>query len=346
MRTCTPSLRDLRIDPVGGPDTIGMSTAIDYIRIGDEPGAPVYQTIITQQMPAAGGTTPSVTHGTGQMVYAMESKRFRLVWNDAVPGLKITERIYLDEDNPNRLHLDFTFEDPDGSGGAPRGKLNISTWYSGYWAGGDWDGTGTRSRTNITPDGLLVDPPTWVIPHEFTHTFQFVNNRGMPGSWYEPHANYVRERWIEHYESLYPGGATGLATEALRNTHFVLGDGRDLYLRWTPFLYLDTNPDNLPDLGEGTLVKIWQQSPPGQNPYEILDTIAPITGKKNVFGYMAQRGVTMNYPNRPIMRNRFSGDRLVTRSQYTDLEQRSDKVPGPFMSWWFLTLEPMGAKSR
>ena len=29
------------------------------------------------------------------------------------PRLKITERIYLDEDNPDVLHLDFTFEDPD-----------------------------------------------------------------------------------------------------------------------------------------------------------------------------------------------------------------------------------------
>ncbi|MGD8810291.1 MAG: DUF6152 family protein [Gammaproteobacteria bacterium] len=29
------------------------------------------------------------------------------------PRLKITERIYLDEENPDVLHLDFTFEDPD-----------------------------------------------------------------------------------------------------------------------------------------------------------------------------------------------------------------------------------------
>ena len=29
------------------------------------------------------------------------------------PDLKITERIYLDGDNPDILHLDFTFEDPD-----------------------------------------------------------------------------------------------------------------------------------------------------------------------------------------------------------------------------------------
>lgn len=342
------TLTDLRIDPVDGAGTTGMAFAIDFIRVGDEPGAPVYQTITTVEMPVAGGSTPAgAAHGAGQTVYSMESKRFRIVWNDAVTALNgwtadMPHGTLRNAEEVWQVHAKklgyrepcFTMEDPTGGGGTIRGKVNISTWHAGYWAGGDWDGSGNRCRFNATPDGLRVDPPTWVLPHELMHDFQFVNNQaGMPGAWYEAHADYATERWLEHYQVLFPN-TTSLATEALKNAHIIMGDGRDQYLKWLPFLYMDSNPDDLPDLGEGTSALMWQQNPSGQNPFNLLDTLAPTTGKKDLFGHMAQHGATMNYPARPMMRNIFSSDPLVTRSQYTDLVQRSDEP-----DWWRVPYE-------
>ena len=79
------TLRDLRIDPVDGAGTSGMSFALDYVRVGDEPAAPVYQPRVSAECPAAGGATPGgVPTGPGQTVYSLESKRFRILWNDAV----------------------------------------------------------------------------------------------------------------------------------------------------------------------------------------------------------------------------------------------------------------------
>lgn len=342
------TLTDLRVDPVDGAGSSGMAFAIDYVRIGDEPNAQVYQTIITDEMPVAGGTTPAgATYGGGQTVYSMESKHFRFLWNDAVTanGLWTTDMPHGTLRNAEevwQVHAKlmgyrepcFTMEDPTGSGGTTRGKINISTWYGGYWAGGDWDGSGTRCRFNATPDGLRVDPPTWVLPHELMHDFQFVNNQNsMPGSWYEGHANYGAERWLEHYQYLYPN-TSSLDPAGVKYAHQILCDGRDEYLTWLPFLYMDTNPDNLPDLGEGIVAQLWQQNVAGQNPFNVLDTIAPTTGLKDIFGHCAQHGATLNYPAQPSLADSIAWDTTVPRFQFTDLVERPDDP-----SWWRVPYE-------
>jgi Family of unknown function (DUF6055)/Concanavalin A-like lectin/glucanases superfamily len=334
------TLRDLRIDPVDGSGSSGLPYAIDYIRIGDEPGATVYQPRYTSECPAAGGSTPSAAQfGPGQAVLSMESKHFRFLWNSAVAAhaswtadmahgtlrnLEETWQLYA-----NKLGYREVAYAIGTTSGTPY-KMNVTSWYGGYWAGPD-DYSGTAyARLNITPDGLRVDPPTWVIPHELMHCFQFHNNSGyLPGEWFEFHANYGRERWLQWYQSLY-SGSSGIDPTALRSAHLNIGAGRDYYLCWPFFQYIDENPDQLPDLGEGTAVKLWQQTQQNEYPFTTLERLTPTSTLKDIVGGFARRGVTYNYSSKAAIQSALAGfgepldNAATSRWQFTDLVQRPD----------------------
>ncbi len=343
------TLRDLRIDPVDGAGTSGMSFALDYVRVGDEPSAPVYQPRYTTECPAAGGVTPGGTaFGPGQTVYSLESKRFRILWNDAI----IAHASWTSTMARNTLRnaeecwqvyvAKMGYREPAWATGAgttgTRYKLNITTWHSGYWAGGD----GSHARLNITPDGLRENPPSGVIPHELMHCFQFHNTSGnVPGAWWEGHANYGRERYNQHYRLLYASNQrSGIDPTYLRCAHQVIAHGRDYYLSWPLFMYLDENPDALPDLGEGTNVKLWQQTASGQYPLTLLENLTPTTSLKDIVGYFARRGATYNYAFKTDIQAALAAfgaplDNAATqRWQFTDLVRRADDP-----SWWRVPYE-------
>lgn len=343
------TLRDLRIDPVDGAGTSGMSFALDYVRVGDEPGAPVYQPRVSTECPAAGGLTPGgAPTGPNQAVSSLESKRFRLLWNDAVAanGSWTATMARATLRNAEECWQVFVnkmgYREPAWAMGAgtsgTRYKLNITTWHSGYWAGGD----GSYARLNITPDGLRENPPSGVIPHELMHCFQFHNTSGnVPGAWWEGHANYGRERYNEHFRLLYPANQrSGIDPTYLRCAHQIIGHGRDYYLSWPLFLYLDENPDALPDLGEGTNVKLWQQTAAGQYPLTLLENLTPTTSLKDIVGYFARRGATYNYAYKTDIQAALASfgaplDNAATqRWQFADLARRADDP-----NWWRVPYE-------
>ena len=127
-------------------------------------------------------------------------------------------------------------------------KVNVTTWNGGYWTGADGNNI---PWVNITPDGLRVDPPTWVPPHEFTHACQEDANtngtQNVDGQFWENNANYGREQWLYYYP--WDTNQSGLDPNYANMSHFWIGHGRDYYLCWPFWLYLDENPDNLPGLG-------------------------------------------------------------------------------------------------
>ena len=343
------TLRDLRIDAVDGSGTSGMNFAVDYVRIGDEPGAAVYQARITTECPAAGGTTPSgAAIGPGQTVSSMESKHFRFLWNPAVAahGSWTSDMAQGTLRNLEECWQIFAkkmgYREPAwaiGSGtSGTRRKLNVTTWHSGYWAGQD----GTHARLNITPDGLRVNPPSGVIAHELMHCFQFHNTSNyVPGSWWEGHANYGRERYLQHFRDLYPSSQrSGIDPTYLRCAHQILGHGRDYYLSWPMFMYLDENPDGLPDLGEGTLVKLWQQTQINEYPLMALERLTPSSNLKDIVGMFARRQATYNYKFKTDIQAALASsgapldNAATSRWQFTDLEQRADDPV-----WWQVPYE-------
>lgn len=345
------TLRDLRIDAVDGAGTSGMSFAVDYIRIGDDPAAVAYTARITTECPAAGGATPSgALIGPNEAVMSMESKHFRFLWNasaasnsawvssmpnGASGALRNAEECW------QVLVKKLGYREPcfaTGTTSGTRYKVNITTWHAGYWAGLD----GNYARLNITPDGLRENPPTGVLPHEFTHVIQFHNSSNyVPGAWWEGHANYGRERYLQHFGALYPANQrSGIDPTYLRCAHQILGHGRDYYLSWPMFMYLDENPDNLSDLGEGTMVKLWQQAQINEYPLMTLERLTPSSTLKDIVGNFARRQATYNYQSKADIQAALAtfgaplDNAATSRWQFTDLVQRPDDA-----TWWRVPYE-------
>ncbi|MES2924635.1 MAG: DUF6055 domain-containing protein [Verrucomicrobiota bacterium] len=338
-------LRDLRIDPVDGAS--GTAFAIDYFRIGDEPEPVVYKMRETVQCPAPDGKTPpGAEFGAGQKVLSLESKRFRILWNAGVEKhggwnaniprgtLRNLEEVWqvfvkkLGYTPPNQV-----IGNPAAT---PKYKLNVLTYYGGYWAGVD-EGF---AHMNVTPDGLRVDPPSGVLPHEGMHCFQFHTTSGhVPSEWFEFHANYARELYTEHYRALFPG-ASDINPNYVRCAHQTIEDGRHYYLSWPMLMYLDENPDALPDLGPGTVANIWRQTKESEFSLMALERLTPTTSLKDIAGYFARRGATYDYKNQATIKAVLVGfdppldNAATSRWQISELVQRPDDP-----SWWRVPFE-------
>ncbi len=339
-------LSDLRIDPLGSSATVGQSFAIDYVRLGDLIGDiynPVYDAVNT---PGAG--TNDVN---GFPVLEMSSKHFRFCWDASVAS-----NSFWTADMPHGTLRNFEEcwkshvwrlglpEPSHPVGTAPpysgtKTKVNITTWNGGYWCGADGNGT---VWVNITPDGLQVNPPTWIPPHEFTHGCQESANtngaQNVDGQFWENHANYGREQWLYYYP--WNTNQSGLDPGYANMSHFWIGHGRDYYLCWPFWLYLDENPDNLPGLGSSFgnffTTKLWQSANPGEYLWNTLARLAPSNSVQDIIGYMARRNVMWDYSHRAALTNAANaGDTELNQRWVTaELRQRPDDP-----SWWQTPIE-------
>jgi autotransporter-associated beta strand protein len=332
------TLSDLRVD-LG--NVSGVPFAIDYIRVGDEPSPTVYQLRATIKCPAAGGATPSdAFFGPGQAVSSMESKHFRFLWNTNVTqqsgwAANTARGTLRNLEEAWQVYVKIMgYREPAFNIGTTSGttyKLNVTSYYDGFWAGVDDHGGTSLAQLNITTGGLQVDPPTWVVPHELMHCFQFHNTSGhVNGEWYETHANYARERWLQHYQVFYPN-RSNIEALGVRDGHFMMSSGRNYYLTWPFMYYVDTNPDNLPDLSEGMIKRVWQETQPGEFPMMALDRITPTTSLKDIAGYYARRCATWDFSNQAAMTAELNGQDATRNARhfFTDLIQRPDAP-----TWW------------
>ena len=332
------TLRDLRIDP---GNISGVAFAIDYLRVGDEPNPTVYQPRVTTKCPPAGGATPADAYlGPAQAVSSMESKHFRFLWNNNVTTQtgwtsSTAKGTLRNLEEAWQVYVKILgYREPCFNVGTTSGtayKLNVTSYYNGFWAGLDDHGGTSLAQLNITPGGLQVDPPTWVIPHELMHCLQFHNTSGnVNGEWFETHANYARERWLQHYQVLYPN-RSNIEALGVRDGHFMMSSGRNYYLTWPFMYYVDTNPDNLPDLSEGMIKRVWQDTQPGEFAMMALDRITPTTSLKDISGYYARRCATWDFSNQSTMTAELNSQDPTrnARHLFTDLIQRPD-APG----WW------------
>jgi autotransporter-associated beta strand protein len=327
------TLRDLRIDPVGGAGTVGMAFAVDYIRIGDLPGD-VYLPNTTDQPVTA---------------YELSSKRFRFIWDaNRATNNGINETIargcLRNAEEAWQVYVNLLgYREPaestdPGQRDGNKYKVNFLCTFDGFWMGGSPTSFG---YLNIAPGGLQVDPPSWVIPHELMHVFQMHNTSGhVPGEWWETHANYGRERWLYHYANLYPN-TSNLEAQAVRDAHLMMSSGRNYYLTWLPFLYVDENPDALPDLYDGLVAKMWQETQAGEFPMMALDRLTPTTSLKDIVGYYARRGATFDYAQQATI-NATLNNQDPTRNArhlFTDLVRRADDP-----TWWRVPMDKAPAQ--
>ena len=337
------TLRDLRVDPVS---VAGLTFALDYVRIGDQAGE-VYYPRYSVSNPA-----PGAANDQGRETLDLESKHFRFLWDAAVAtnsfwtanmprgSLRNAEQVwqvYVKQLGYKEPAESWTPALRDGR----KYKVNITTWYGGYWAGGD---TGDFGRLNITPDGLRVDPPTWVLPHEGMHVFQMHQGGGFTGNdpmgpWWEAHANYGRERWLyamNRYFDSSPTAWSAPGSAFVRTAQMFHGHGVHYYDHWPLFLYLDENPDGLAELAPGAdgrafSARVWQDSLAGEYIYNTIDRFAPTVGIKDLMGYCARRSVIWDYSHRTNLQASLNTQdpELIARLQITELRARSDDP-----SWW------------
>ena len=267
-----------------------------------------------------------------------ESKHFRIVWGkelskdfteeQARGTLRNFEEAWQFYVKVMKLKKPYPIEDEPGK----YRKVNIVTHRGGYESGG-----GTVS---MDPSGLRVDPPSWVIPHELMHTFQEMQGGKMAGMWCENHADYGIERWLRHVRPLFDGTediAAGEPTCFNPNfatmAHWNLAHGRDYYLCWPIWTYLDENPDALTGLGGGAMSsRLWQEI---REDEDIFTAIHRLTNADipTLIGHYARRNVTWNYSNGAAMRRVFNeyllNEPMQREQVYADLLPRPD-APG----WW------------
>ncbi len=341
------NLSDVRVDPLGSAATIGDAFTLDYVRVGDLTGDTYTPSYVAGTMPAPGVNSPN-----GFPVIDMSSKHFRFCWD-----ISITSNSFWTANMPHGTLRNFEevwkdhvfrlgFPEPSHPISAPqpyngqKRKINITTWYGGYFTGADGNNIPT---VNITPDGLRVDDPTWVPPHEFGHACQeSADTNGtqqVDGQFWENHANYVREQWLYFYP--WETNQSGLDTYYADTSHFWLGHGRNYYLCWPIWLYLDENPDNLPGLGSPGFglfftTRIWEQAKTGEYFWDTLARLAPGTSVQDVVGLMARRNVMWDYSHRAALTNAYNlGDKdLALRWTYAELRERADDP-----TWWQTPIE-------
>ena len=338
------TLTDLRLSLVGGP--VGQTFAMDEIRTGDAEGN-VYRPRYSTSNPA-----PGTLNDQGRTTLDLESKHFRFLWDNQVASqsawkanlprgtlrnLEEVWQLYVKALGYREPAESWTASKRDGH----KYKVNITTWYGGYWAGGD---DGDFGRLNITPDGLRVDPPSWVVPHEGMHVFQMHQGRGFldnpaVGPWWEAHANYGRERWLRSFYRHFDSNTSAWSAPGNafpRTAHLFHGHGVHYYDHWPIFLYLDENPDDLPELRPGSdgrvfSARVWQESLPGEFIYDTLGRLAPQVGVKDLLGYYARRNVTWDYSQQQYLQAALNTQdpRLTERLQFSELRRRADQP-----EWW------------
>ena len=341
------NLSDVRVDPLGNGATVGQAFALDYVRVGDLAGDVYLPSYAPGTVPG-----PGTNDVNGYPVIDMSSKHFRFCWD-----ISVTSNSFWTAGMPHGTLRNFEevwknhvwrmgFPEPSHPINAAqpyigqKRKVNVTTWNGGYWTGADGNNI---PWVNITPDGLRVDEPTWVPPHEFGHACQeSANTNGsqqVNGQFWENHANYVREQWIYHYP--WETNQSNLDPYYADTSHFWLGHGRNYYLCWPIWLYLDENPDNLPGLGSPSFglfftTRIWEQAKSGEYLWDTLARLAPGNSVQDILGLMARRNVMWDYSHRAALTNAYNlGDMdLAKRWTYAELRQRPDDP-----TWWQTPIE-------
>ena len=100
---------------------------------------------------------------------------------------------------------------PTGTQSGTRYKVNITTWHAGYWEGGDTyngrsDARALQCHAGWSARGSANIGAAARIDARFSNAFLTPRAR-VPGSWWEGHANYGRERWFQHYGTFFASNA-------------------------------------------------------------------------------------------------------------------------------------------
>lgn len=203
------------------------------------------------------------------------------------------------------------------------------------WAYMSVDGDGFGYMV-LDPGALRVDPPSWVVPHEFAHVVTYHMGGGTANGWYEAMANWFRDQYLG--SSYYKYGNTTYGPDAdffgplVFNSDWYFPHTKNWYDAWPILLYITENPDNMPGLGLDLMRKILKDSSTGT----MFDKIERLSGTplKEILGGYSKRMVTYDFQRQDrykVRLNELLQDGSHNMNEiYTTLERQSDgslKVP-------------------
>src|SRR4029079_6854235 len=107
-----------------------------------------------------------------------------------------------------------------------RVKLNLLTWYSGYWEGG----FGGDAHMNIHTSGLQDEGVGSPTPHEYGHAVDSNQFGALAGGHWESHANYYRDNRNQWFAPLFsPSTVTSISLNVMTWSNFQQDSQRIIY---------------------------------------------------------------------------------------------------------------------
>lgn len=187
----------------------------------------------------------------------------------------------------------------------------------------------------VEPGAMRVDPPSWVIPHEYAHAITMHQRGNIAAPWYETLANWFRDQYLGssyyRYGNTVYGPTSDFFQPIVLNSDYYFPHLKNYYDAWPFLLYVTENPDNMSGLGMDVMKKMLHD-----NSNELMfDKLQRLSGTstKDMLGGYARRMVTLDFKRQSSYTN-YLNDLLKDSSNYnkiyTTLENTSDgwlKVP-------------------
>ncbi|MBI5832052.1 MAG: hypothetical protein HZB16_07050 [Armatimonadetes bacterium] len=171
-----------------------------------------------------------------------------------------------------------------------RYKVNVTTWYGGFWMGGQ-NGFG---YLNIGGGGLLDEGWGNPMPHEFGHVVQGAQPGFLTGSYWESHANYLRSLRNSLYSDLFPGHVSDVGRGMLDLSCFQQDQFRLIYADFRIYNVLD---DYAVDYGlpADIVARLWRDGDKEQVVWKKLASVLPAGRSiKDVAGEALRYWVTLD----------------------------------------------------
>ena len=191
----------MKIQPLGNSG-LGQTFYIDYVEVGDVPGDVL--SVNTNLSFASGENLANCSRTESKHAvfwwsptsYTVDGSGFNptTMGRRALRMVEESYQVYCKKLGYNEPFVSYT--------GSPttRYKVNHTTWFSGYWMGGQ----GNYGYFNVPRSGLADEGWGNPVPHEFGHVVQSHQPGYLTGGHWESHANFLRDNRTAHYVQLFP----------------------------------------------------------------------------------------------------------------------------------------------
>ncbi len=282
---------------------------------------------------------PGVTALTRQSV---ESKHFVFWWDPAVnPGGRTNwstmqrNALRMMEESYQVYTKVLGFQEPFRyAGDGLRHKINLTTWYSGYWMGGPY--------LNVDTTGLQDEGWGSPVPHEYGHVTDGEQPGSLVGGYWESHANYLREartNWFYPFFSSSTQSTMDLTALAWSNyrqdmQRLIYSD----YRIWLALQNISSDPvfgiDGTNPLDPNLASELWSTGSANWTVYDKLATMLPTgTSIKDVVASVLRLWPMLDFDTR----NFLTAHLWSTQNTKADYDYRTGSylIPEPDQAGWY-----------